>query len=94
MSAENPADHAVDGVEGNYEGSALLCERCCREKEHAKKKRAMKPASGDNFDVVDSSGLLILRNLLKGKNAPENPAYRLIRQSLVHSCLNSLTPTY
>ena len=33
--------HAVDGLEENYEGSALLRERCRREKGHAKKKRAI-----------------------------------------------------
>ena len=39
----------------------------------------MKPAVRDTVDVGDTSGVLILRNLLKGKNGPENPAYRLIR---------------
>lgn len=41
----------------------------------------MKPANGDTVDVVETSDLLILRNLLKGKSGPENPAYRLTRYS-------------
>jgi hypothetical protein len=46
------------------------------------KKRATKTDIGDVGDVGDTSRALILRNLLKGKNGLENPAYRLVRQFL------------
>ncbi len=35
--------------------------------------------AGNTRNSYNSSGLLILRNLLKRKRAPENPAYRPVR---------------
>jgi hypothetical protein len=41
----------------------------------------MTSAKGDNFDAIDGGSALILCKLLKGREASENPAYRLARQS-------------
>ena len=49
---------------------------------------ATKPVWAAKIDFVDESLLLILRNLLKAKDAPEIPAYRLIRYII---CLETTT---
>jgi hypothetical protein len=45
----------------------------------------MNPADRDTVDVGDKRRALILRNLLKGKSGPRNPAYRLARHKLFES---------
>jgi hypothetical protein len=42
-----------------------------------------KPVFTVKTDFIDDVRLLILHNLLKAKNWPTNPAYRLIRQILL-----------
>lgn len=55
----------------------------------------MNAASGDTVDVGDSSDVLILRNSLKGKSSPGNPAYRPVRRffSMTYGGLSKLTVT-